>query len=246
LSRGASQRRHVEIEFIMARRHVIIDEENLRIPEDAYTFEGFQRWIDSDKFPETGRIDYLEGKVEVDMSPEDLYTHGAVKTAITLKLGYLVVESDLGDVFVDRTRMRSRFADLSVEPDVVVIVWRSLEAGKIRLVPAAARKGPDRFSALEGAVDLVVEIVSDGSVKKDTERLPDLYARAGIPELWIVDARGDDLRFQIRDLQDGSYVTVEPDSEGWVRSPQLGVDFRLVRRRARPAPWRYTLQHRQP
>jgi len=236
----------VEIEYIMARRHAIIDEENLRIPEDAYTFEGFQRWIDSGEFPETGRIDYLEGKVEVDMSPEDLYTHGVVKTAISLKLGHLVVESDLGDMFIDRTRIRSRFADLSVEPDVVLFFGRSLEAGKVRLMPVAARKGPDRFAALEGAVDLVVEIVSDGSVKKDTERLPDLYARAGIPELWIADARGDDLRFRIHTLQDGSYITVEPDSEGWVRSPQLGVDFRLVRRRASPYPWRYTLQHRQP
>lgn len=230
----------------MARRHAIIDEENLRIPEDAFTFEGFQRWIDSGEFPDTGRIDYLEGDIDVDMSPEDLYTHGAVKTAISLKLGHLVVESDLGDMFIDRTRIRSRFADLSVEPDVVVFFGRSLEAGKIRLMPAAARKGPDRFSALEGAVDLVVEIVSDGSVKKDTERLPDLYARAGIPELWIVDARGNDLRFQIHTLQDSSYVTVEPDSEGWIRSPQIGVDFRLVRRRSSPYPWRYTLQHRQP
>lgn len=230
----------------MARRHAIIDEENLRIPEDAFTFEGFQRWIDSGGFPETGRIDYLEGDVEVDMSPEDLYTHSAVKTAITLKLGYLVVESDLGDVFVDRTRIRSRFADLSVEPDVVAFFGRSLEAGKIRLVPVAARKGPDRFSALEGVVDLIVEIVSDGSVKKDTKRLPKLYARAGIPELWIVDARGDNLQFQIHALRDGSYVMVEPDSEGWVRSPQIGVEFRLVRRRSPPFPWRYTLEHRQP
>jgi Uma2 family endonuclease len=236
----------VEIEFIMARRHAIIDEENLRIPEDALTFEGFQRWIDSGEFPETGRIDYLEGDVEVDMSPEDLYTHGAVKTAITLKLGGLVVESDLGDVFIDRARVRSRFADLSVEPDIVVVFGYSLEAGKIRLMPAAARKGPDRFSALEGAVDLVVEIVSDGSVKKDTKRLPKLYARAGIPELWIVDARGDDLQFRIHALRDGSYAALEPDSEGWVRSPQLGVDFRLVRRRSSPFPWRYTLEHRQP
>jgi Uma2 family endonuclease len=236
----------VEIEFLMARRHAIIDEENFRIPEDAFTFEGFQRWIDSGDFPETGRIDYLEGDVEVDMSPEDLYTHSAVKTAITLKLGNLVVESDLGDVFIDRARVRSRFAGLSVEPDIVVVFGRSLEAGKVRLMPAAARKGPDRFSALEGAVDLVVEIVSDGSVKKDTKRLPKLYARAGVPELWIVDARGDDLQFRIHALRDSSYVTVEPDSEGWIRSPQLGVDFRLVRRRSSPSPWRYTLKHRQP
>lgn len=228
----------------MARRHVIFLEENLRIPEDAFTFGGFQRWVDSRQFPETGRIDYLEGDVEVDMSPEDLYTHSAVKTVMATKLQELVGETELGDIFIGRARVRSRFAELSVEPDIVVIFGKSLEAGKVRLVPAAARKGPDRFSALEGAADLVVEIVSDSSVGKDTRRLPGLYARAGIPELWIADARGRDLRFRVHSLRDGSYVQIEPDAEGWVRSPQLGGDFRLVRRRASPSPWRYTLEHR--
>jgi hypothetical protein len=135
----------VEIEFIMARRHAIIDEENLRIPEDALTFEGFERWIDSGEFPETGRIDYLEGDVEVGMSPEDLYTHGTPKTAISSKLHVLVAE-------------------------------------------------------------------------------------AGIPELWLVDARDEDLRFEIQTLHGGRYETVRQDGEGWTHSPCLRRLFRLVRR----------------
>jgi Uma2 family endonuclease len=227
----------------MARRNAIILEDKLRIPEDAFTYEGFQRWADSRSFPENGRIDYLAGDIDVDMSPEDLYTHSAVKTAMALKLGSLVVEGGLGDLFIDRARVRSRFAQLSAEPDLAVVFGSSLESGRVRLVPAAARKGPDRFSALEAA-DLVVEIISDGSVRKDTQRLPSLYARAGIPELWVVDARGKDLRFIIHALQDGAYIMIEPDAEGWARSPQLGMDFRLVRRRATPSPWRYTLEHR--
>jgi hypothetical protein len=89
----------VEIEFLMARRHAIIDEENLRIPEDAFTFEGFQRWIDSGEFPETGRIDFLEGDIDVDMSPEDLFTHGTPKTAISSKLHILVARLSLASFF---------------------------------------------------------------------------------------------------------------------------------------------------
>jgi Uma2 family endonuclease len=212
----------------MARRHAIIFEENFRIPEDAFTFEGFQRWVDSRQFPETGRVDYLEGDVEVDMSPEDLFTHGAPKTAITSKLYILIEEAGLGNVFTDSTRLRSRFADLSVEPDVVVMFRDSLAAGKVRLSPASRRKGPGRFSGLEGA-DLVVEIVSDGSVKKDTQRLPPLYARSGIPELWIVDTRGEDLRFEVHSLHKGRYETLQPDTDGWIRSPRLGRVFRLIR-----------------
>jgi len=226
----------------MARRHAIIDEENLRIPEDAFTLEGFQRWAVSEGFPENGRIDYLSGEIEVDMSPEDLYTHSAVKTAISAQLHSLVIPSGLGDVFIDRARVTSRFASLSVEPDIVVILRESLKKGQVRLTPS--RKGPDRFSGLEGAVDLVVEIVSDSSVNKDLKRLPPLYARAGVRELWIADARGSALRFRIHSLQDGAYTTIAPDSEGWTRSSLLGRGFRLVRRRDDPFPWRYTLEQR--
>jgi Uma2 family endonuclease len=220
----------VEIEFIMARRHAIIVEENLRIPEDARTFEGFQRWIDSGEFPETGRIDYLEGDVEVDMSPEDLYTHGTPKTAISSKLHILVAEAELGLVFSDSTRLKSRFAGLSVEPDVMVVLKETLKAGKVRSSPASRRKSPGRYSGLDGAADLVVEVVSDGSVKKDTKRLPPLYARAGVPEIWLVDARNEDLRFEIHTLHGGRYETVRQDGEGWVHSPCLQRFSRLVRR----------------
>jgi hypothetical protein len=59
---------------------------NLRIPTDAFTFEGFERWAHSPDFPETGRIDFLAGDVEVDLSPEDLHTHGIVKVAIASAL----------------------------------------------------------------------------------------------------------------------------------------------------------------
>jgi len=227
----------------MARRHAVIFEEDLRVPEDAFTFEGFQRWVESEEFPETGRIDYLGGDIEVDMSPEDLFTHGAVKTAVAARLHFLVADQDLGDVFIDKTRLGSRFAALSVEPDVIVILGSSLDAGKVRLTPAASRKGPDRYSGLDGAADIVVEIVSDSSVKKDTQRLPPLYASAGVPELWIVDARGEDLRFDIHELRDGQYARLDADAEGWIRSPRLGHAFRLIRRSSdRPGVWRYTLQ----
>lgn len=79
-------------------------------------------------------------------------------------------------------------------------------------------------------MDLVVEVVSDGSVKKDTKRLPPLYARAGIPELWLIDARDADLRFEIHTLHGGRYEIVRQDGEGWVRSPCLQRFFRLAGR----------------
>ena len=115
----------------MAREHAIIFEDNFEIPMHALTFEGFRRWVHSPEFPETGRIDFLDGDIEVDMSPEDLHTHGIVKVAISSKL-HTLVAGRLGEVFSDRTRVVSRFAALSAEPDVVVVLWRSLQEGRVR------------------------------------------------------------------------------------------------------------------
>ena len=221
----------------------LILEDELRIPEDAQTFEGFERWLESGDFPETGRIDFLAGNVEVDLSPEDLFTHNGVKVAIGATLASLVIPEDRGDVFLGGARFTSHTAEISVEPDVQVILSDSLISGQVRLIPSPHR-GSNRFSGFAGAPDLVVEIVSDESAGKDTKRLPPLYARAGVPELWTVDARGEELRFGIETLRGGTYVGFEPDADGWLRSPRLGGSFRLTRRRADPFPWRYTLEHR--
>ncbi|HEX4962544.1 MAG TPA: Uma2 family endonuclease [Thermoanaerobaculia bacterium] len=229
----------------MARRHAITAEDDLRIPADAFNFTGFLKWAESSEFPETGRIDYLEGTVEADMSPEDLYTHSAVKTAIASTLTKLVVDPDLGELFIDRARITSRFVKLSVEPDLVMVLLASLQQGKVRPVPSAKNE-PDRFIALEGSPDLVVEIISDGSVHKDTVLLPRLYAQAGVPELWLVDARSDELRFDLFTLRDGRYEPVAPGAARWTRSPVLGRSFRLVRqRRPELGTWRYRLEQRE-
>lgn len=226
----------------MAREHPFFSQENFQVPLHALTFEGFRRWVHSSEFPETGRVDFLNGDVEIDMSPEDLHTHGIVKMAVASALHGLIA-GKLGETFTDRTRVVSRFASLSVEPDVVVVLWNELQTGRVRYVPAASQE-PDRFIEMEGAPSLVVEVVSDSSQRKDTKKLPPLYARAGVPELWIVDTRNREIRFQIHILEAGRYRLAEPDAEGWLRSPQLGLFFRLVRHTTPVSSWYYVLEHR--
>ena len=93
------------------------------------------------------------------------------------------------------------------------------------------------------APDVVVEILSDSSVRKDLTRLPPLYAAAGVPELWRVDARHERLRFEILTLEPGGYQRVKPGVGGWARSPRLGRRFRLTRHQTRPERWIYRLEH---
>ena len=176
------------------------------------------------------------------MSPEDLQTHSLVKTEIAATLHLLVARQGLGEVYVDRARVSSPPADLSVEPDVVVVLWETLDSGRLRYIPAASGE-PGRFIEMEGAPDVIVEILSDSSVRKDLTRLPPLYAAAGVPELWRVDARHERLRFEILALEPGGYRKIKPDQEGWTRSPRLGCRFRLARHQTRPERWSYRLEH---
>jgi Uma2 family endonuclease len=167
--------------------------------------------------------------------------------------------SDRGEVFIDRARVSSPPAALSVEPDVVVVTWDALDSGHCRYVPARESE-PGRTLEIEGAPDLVVEIVSRGSRIKDTRRLPMLYARAGVPELWLVDALGAELLFGVWALSPlpsraespddparavtPGYHLVAADAGGWVLSPRLGHEVRLGRERTRRNTWRYRLERR--
>ena len=222
----------------------VIFEERLEIPAAAHSLAAFRGWAHSDRFPEDGRIDFLDGNIEVDRSPEDLFTHGTVKTTIAAELHALVAGEDLGLVFVDRARLTAPEAGLSAEPDVLVVLWDSLESGRAQLVPSKTRD-PGRYIEIQGAADVVVEIVSDGSVRKDTERLPPLYAESGTRELWTVDARGEQLVFEIDSLTGEGFRRQPRSSGAWVRSPVLDRLLRLRRFRGRHGSWRYELNVRR-
>ncbi len=221
-------------------REAAVAYDAFEVPPSAVLLEGFREWSRSEGFPESGRIDYLAGEVEVEMSPEDLYTHGTVKTAIVAELFARIARPSRGFVFADSTRVTSPRADLSAEPDVVAVLLASFDQGKVRHIPAAA-KGPGRYVELEGAPDLVVEILSDSSVGKDTQRLPPRYAAAGVGELWLIDARASELRFDVKILEGDAYRDVGPDAGGWARSPLLAAGVRLTRRAMSNSGWLYEL-----
>lgn len=219
---------------------IVFEPDHIRIPGALLDITSFRRWLHSPEFPECGRIDWIGGGLEVDMSPEEINTHGTPKAAIARELGKLVEEEDRGVVLLDRARLTCPEADLSVEPDVVVVLFESIDRGRVKLVRSgeAAR---ERCVEIQGAPDLVVECVSNSSVAKDRLRLRDRYAAAGIPEYWIVDARPvipvlTLLRRGIR-----GYREVRHDLNGYARSGLLAAPIRLDRLPPRSGLVRYTL-----
>lgn len=220
-------------------------EEQVEIPLTLQSLADFRRWATSDAFPEHGRIDYVAGCIEVDFSPEDLHTHGKLKTELVVVLGQRIKERQLGELYTDSTRISCPDADLSVEPDLVFVSDASLDSGRVLLVPKSGG-APDRYVEMEGPPDLVVEIVSDASVRKDTERLPAAYFRAGVPEFWLIDARGETLLFQIHRPGPTAYTAVTPEPDGYQHSPTLTLSYRLTRSRNAKGRLTFDLETKEP
>jgi Uma2 family endonuclease len=218
----------------------VVFEEQLEVPS-IRDLADFRAWALSNEFPQRGRIDYLAGRIEVEMSPEDLFTHGTLKLQVASKIEVRVAELELGHTFVGETRVSSNVGNFSVEPDVVVISHVALDEGRVALIPKAPGE-PGRYVEIEGGVDLIVEIVSDSSVVKDTQRLPPAYYRAGVRECWLIDARGEQLVFQIQRRGANSFEATLVDDNGCQYSEVLNCRVRLDRQRHRRGHWVYCLR----
>ena len=135
-------------------------------------------------------------------------------------------------------------ADLSAEPDLVLVTDECLDGEKVRLIEKAGA-GENRYVEIEGAPDLVVEIVSDKSVNKDTHRLPAAYFKAGVREFWLVDARGDEIVFRIHRRGDSGFEPVALVVDGFQSSVVLGCRYRLDRSRNAKGRWVYDLREKE-
>ncbi len=206
------------------------------IPAQAHSLAGFREWVLSDEVPEKLRVSFLRGRITVDMSKEELYTHSLVKSAIALAIGNLIESLDFGDLFINGVLLTNVAADVSNNPDMVAVSWSSLDSGKVRYVET----NKERAMEVEGSPDWALEIVSPSSVTKDNRDLRQAYHAAGIREYWIVDARGAEIDFRILHYRKAGYVAAS-DVDGWLRSRVFGKQFRLTRKPNRRGGWRYLL-----
>jgi Uma2 family endonuclease len=196
----------------------------------ALSHGGFRAWVKSPGFPEHAHPTFLGGDTWLEMSPESLETHNKVKGEFTSALVRLVRDRELGEAYSDGAFLSNTKARISTEPDFLFVSWAAFRSGRVRLTQRQSRG--DDFIEIVGTPDLVLEIVSDSSARKDLVRLKRAYLRAAIPEYWLVDARGADLSFQIFRRQGGDYQPSAPDFEAQT-SGVLGARFTLSRSRNR-------------
>lgn len=77
-----------------------------------------------------------------------------------------------------------------VQPDVLVLL-----PDRLHLI---SKRG------IEGAPDLVIEVLSPSNPEHDRVRKRDLYARGGVPEYWLVER--DTASVEVLVLREGSYT----------------------------------------
>jgi Uma2 family endonuclease len=203
----------------------VIDSDYVQVPDWVEDLQSFRRWFHSDEFPETGRICYFNGEVWVDMSREQFFSHNQVKAEFTYVLMGLVKAGRLGRYVPDGMLLTNIEADISVQPDGAFVSEESLDMKRVKLVEGKE----EGFVELEGTPDMVLEVVSASSVEKDTVDLREQYWKAGIPEYWLVDARGERLDFDILRQSAKGYVATRKQG-GWLKSNVFGRRFRLTRR----------------
>lgn len=196
----------------------------LEIPFEVHTLEGFRTWAAT---REGGPpVSFCLGDVFVDVN-QSYRTHEPVVQEINAVLGGLARDAGVGRYFTPPSWFTCVAAQLSTEPDGFFARYETLQRGDLRL-------HPDRDNEMLGRPDFVLEVVSPCSRRKDLVKLLSGYARAGVAEYWVIDARRDELDFHLFDLTGGASREVPPDAEGWRTSPLWGRAFRL-RRQIDPA-----------
>lgn len=208
----------------------------LDIPSDVHTLEGFRAWVRTLDEPGPA-VSFIGGDVFVEMN-QSYRTHGPVVTAINAALTGLAVEQGVGMYCTPPSWFTCAEAELSTEPDGFFVRYDSLQRGVMRL-------HPEHDHEMMGRPDFVLEVVSRWSRRKDRQLLPAAYARAGVPEYWLVEVEDDRTSFRTLLLQGDGYIDAPVDPDGWRRSPTWGRDFRL-RRLLNPAGLpEFRLDHRE-
>lgn len=218
--------------------NVRFEKEHIVIPIWVRDLSSFRRWTASDDFPEYGRICYLAGEVDIDLSPQEIFTHVAVKGVIAAMLGRQTKDEEMGLLLGDGARLSNVEADISVIPDALFASADTLK-NRLRLLDTRG----EGYDELEGSPDMVLEVVGYNSVRKDTQQLRRCYWLAGIREYWLVDARPDPLIFSILRHTPKGYRTT-PKKAGWMKSAVFGKSFRLTCRTKESEDPEYTLEVR--
>ncbi|MBI5789066.1 MAG: Uma2 family endonuclease [Candidatus Schekmanbacteria bacterium] len=137
--------------------------QGLAIKQKKYTYQDYL------KTPDDMRYELIEG--DLIMTPAPYIRHQRISSNLFFKMRDFTSTNNLGEVFYAPCDVYLDDENV-VQPDILFVSKERLEI--------ITEKN------IQGAPDLVVEIVSEGNAYRDTIQKKRLYARFGVKEYWIV------------------------------------------------------------
>lgn len=172
----------------------------LKTDKQTMTYEEFRQWAGEDTYAE-----WVDGEVILLIPPKR--KHQSIALFLTRLLSDFVELAGQGEVIAApfETFLPSRPA--SRQPDIIVVLGENVQ-----------NLTDERFT---GAPDLVVEVISDDSVRRDrVERFLE-YEREGVREYWLIDSRPAHASVDVFTLEQGSFVPLDANEDGWLESNAL-------------------------
>ena len=151
------------------------------------------RWTYEDwlRLPDDGFLyEVLDGELYI--SPPPFIPHQRSVGRLSTRMFLFAEEHGLGEVLQAPTGVRLPGQPVPVQPDILFV---SLD-----------RKGIVGKEYVEGAPDLVVEVLSPSNWHLDRKEKFQAYRSAGVREYWIVDPRARTVEVFV--LEEGSYTLI--------------------------------------
>lgn len=158
--------------------------------------------------PEDKRYELHDGDLVVVPAPEE--QHQDVVGALFIAISLFVRERMLGRVYIAPFDILFTNTDV-VQPDVIFV-----SNDKLDIIT------PDN---IQGAPDLVIEVLSPSTAHRDRTFKRALYARHGVNEFWLVDI--DARTIEILLLGSGGYETIATYGAGDVLASPSLIGFTL-------------------
>ncbi len=158
--------------------------------------------------PEDKRYELHDGDLILVPSPNE--PHQKLSRELTTDINLLIRRTGIGTVYSAPFDVVLSDTDV-VQPDVIFV---SRERSHI-----VTREN------IQGAPDLLIEVLSPSTAHRDRTFKRALYARHGVREFWIVDT--DTRTIEVLRLEEGSYQAVGTYSAGQTLTSPTLTDFTL-------------------
>lgn len=150
------------------------------IEKKKYTYEDYAKISDGKRY------ELIDG--ELLMTPSPFTRHQRISRKMEFMLEKFVTENNLGELFDAPCDVHLDNENV-VQPDILFV-----SKGRLNIIGE---------KNIQGAPDLVIEIVSENSAYRDIVQKKRLYARFGIKEYWIVIPETEEIEIYI--LEENHY-----------------------------------------